>query len=508
MKRAAAAAFAACILLFNGDAFAHRIDEYLQATLLSVRRDRVEGSMRLIPGQLVSQSVIANIDGDGDGFLSDSEQRAYAQRVMSDLSIAAEGRTVQPMLLAWSFPSPAQMREGLGEIHIEFAVDLPPTNGDRRFVLKNRHLSDRSVYLVNVLAQEDPGTHVFAQKRNAQQSTYELEYQQQGVVAAIDRPLSPSRADIWWQSLRLASLYRLGMRHIAEGTDHLLFLLALLLPAPLLASGSRWGAPANVRRASLQILKIVTAFTLGHSMTLMLATIGNPNVPSRPIEILIAVSILISAAHALRPIFPGKESAIAGIFGLIHGLAFAATLDRLGLGLWPRVAGTLSFNLGIETMQLLVVAAVLPSLLMLSRTSAYGVFRLAGAALAGTASMAWTVERVMKLDSRVDPIVDTLARHAPWIGAVLFAASLYCYSVSKRRLRTRTTLATSHVAGPLTRRCGEHDRYRYRSAVNHSARLRPDTDPAQVRSGGCSGSREELALPAVPLSPIEPCISR
>ena len=87
----------------------------------------------------------------------------------------------------------------------------------------------------------------------------------------------PSHSEGWANfrvrisSVGFVSLFRLGMRHIAEGTDHLLFLLALLLPAPLVVSCSRWAGPADVRRSLFRILKIVTAFTIGHSITLALA---------------------------------------------------------------------------------------------------------------------------------------------------------------------------------------------------------------------------------------------
>jgi HupE / UreJ protein len=111
------------------------------------------------------------------------------------------------------------------------------------------------------------------------------------------------------------------MGHIAEGTDHLLFLLVLLLPAPLLIVASRWSSPRDVRGNLLHIASIVTAFTVGHSLTLSLATTNFVHVPSRPVEVLIAVSILVSVMHALRPIFPGKESWIAAFFGLIYGLS-------------------------------------------------------------------------------------------------------------------------------------------------------------------------------------------
>jgi hypothetical protein len=96
------------------------------------------------------------------------------------------------------------------------------------------------------------------------------------------------------------------MCHIAEGTDHMLFLLVLLLPAPLLVARAEWGTPVGVRQSLLRIFGIVTAFTIGHSLTLSLAALGAVTVPSHPVEVLIAVSILVSAVHAFRPIFPGR----------------------------------------------------------------------------------------------------------------------------------------------------------------------------------------------------------
>ena len=226
-------------------------------------------------------------------------------------------------------------------------------------------------------------------------------------------------------------MFRLGIRHIAEGTDHLLFLLALLLPAPLLASGSRWTGFAGSRHGLLQILKVVTAFTVGHSITLALAALGVVHVPSRPIEVLIAVSILISAVHALRPIFPGREAVIAAFFGLIHGLAFATTLSDLGLSRWDRVAGILAFNLGIETMQLVVVAATMPSLVLLSRTRAYSLLRIFGALFAAFASLCWIAERLLNVQTSIDALVNSIAHHSAWIAATLFLASLISWSLQR-----------------------------------------------------------------------------
>jgi hypothetical protein len=181
-----------------------------------------------------------------------------------------------------------------------------------------------------------------------------------------------------------------------------------------------------VRQSLVRILGIVTAFTIGHSITLTLAALGAVNVPSRPVEVLIAVSIFVSAVHAFRPIFPGKEAWIAAFFGLIHGLAFAATLHRLGFGRWERVAGILAFNLGIETMQMFVVAIILPSLMLMSRTRVYPTLRLGGAFFAGAASLAWMVERFFDVHTPVDTIVNAFARHGLLIAINFFVMSLVC----------------------------------------------------------------------------------
>ncbi len=441
MRRKIAATIAAALLLVGKTASAHRIDEYLQATILSLEENRVHASMRLIPGILISRSVIAEIDSNGDGVFSGSEEQGYAQRVLNDLSIKMDGQVIRPKLVSWSFPLPAQMHQGLGEIHIEYRANLPQVGPDRSLVLANHHLNSTSVYLMNVVVPEDRGIHILAQKRNEQQTVYELDYQQMSVATATSRG---SWADfrVLLNGVQFSSLFHLGMRHIAKGTDHLLFLLTLLLPAPLLVVGRRWGPSAGVRRSLLRILGIVTSFTIGHSITLTLAALGAFHVPSRPIEVLIAMSIFVSALHALRPIVPGKEALIAGFFGLIHGLAFATTLDRLGLAHWERVAGILAFNLGIETMQMIAVAVILPSLILMSRTRAYYLLRTSGAVFAAVASLGWMVERSFDIETLIDTIMNALAGHALWIGGGLFAVSLVSRLMLRAKLKSKTNLPT------------------------------------------------------------------
>jgi hypothetical protein len=176
---------------------------------------------------------------------------------------------------------------------------------------------------------------------------------------------------------------------------------------------------------------VVTAFTFGHSITLALAAFGAVRVPSRPVEVLIAVSIFISAMHAIRPLFPGKEVWIAAFFGLIHGLAFAAVLTDLGLNGWYRLISLLGFNLGIESMQLVVIAATLPSLLLLSRTRAYPIFRLTGAMFALVASLGWMVARLFNTHNAIDPFVERIAQQGMWIALLLLVSSIVLWSLGR-----------------------------------------------------------------------------
>jgi hypothetical protein len=226
----------------------------------------------------------------------------------------------------------------------------------------------------------------------------------------------------WWQGFH--SVFTLGVRHIAEGTDHLLFLLVLLLPAPLLAVKNRWAGFGGLKRSLLQLLKIVSAFTLGHSLTLALGATGIVRLPEPPVEVFIAVSIFISAIHALRPWFAGREVFIAAGFGLVHGLAFASSLAEFNFSAWALASTVLAFNLGIETMQLAVVAAVIPSLLLLARTKWYPPLRIGGAVFGAVASLGWVLERTFGWNLHVDSAVNVLARHGLWIAVALATLAL------------------------------------------------------------------------------------
>jgi hypothetical protein len=221
------------------------------------------------------------------------------------------------------------------------------------------------------------------------------------------------------------AMIKLGTEHIAEGTDHLLFLLVLLLPAPLLVAGGRWTQFGGVQYSLTRLLWIVTAFTLGHSLTLLLGALGWVRLPSQPVEVLIAVSILVSAVHAVRPLFPGREAWIAAGFGLVHGLAFASTLANLHLDAGPMALSILGFNLGIELMQLLIIGLTIPWLILLSRMSVYQYVRILGALLAGIAALAWIVERITGQQNKLTQGIEQVVGYAPYALALLAILALF-----------------------------------------------------------------------------------
>jgi hypothetical protein len=189
--KARLAAACAILLSVGTSASAHRLDEYLQATTISVEKDHVQAQIRLTPGVAVFRKVLAKIDTDQDGVISEAEQRAYAERVLRDLSLTIDGDRLRLRLVSSKFGKIEAMREGRGEIQLEFNADLPRGGPRRRLIFENHHQRRIAAYLVNCLVPRDPDIRVTAQNRNYRQSYYRLDYAQAGVRVAI--PLLMSR---------------------------------------------------------------------------------------------------------------------------------------------------------------------------------------------------------------------------------------------------------------------------------------------------------------------------
>ncbi|MDQ0596577.1 hypothetical protein QF037_000922 [Streptomyces canus] len=248
------------------------------------------------------------------------------------------------------------------------------------------------------------------------------------------------------------AMVKLGGDHILTGTDHLLFLLILLLPAPLAATAGRWAGLVGARSALGRIGRITLAFTAGHSVALAATALGHLDIPGRPVEAFIALSILIGAVHAIRPLFPGREALVAGLFGLGHGMAFSFVLAEMHLSTGQLVTSLLGFNLGIELVQLLLVCLALPSLLVLARLRIQPVLRLAGATLTGTAALGWLADR-LGLPNPVARAADSAGSHT---SAMLATLAVTALAATAWTLTTRRH-ARHGPAGTPTTACPEGD---------------------------------------------------
>ncbi len=189
-----------------------------------------------------------------------------------------------------------------------------------------------------------------------------------------------------------AAMVTLGLVHVAGGLDHILFLATLLFVAPLRNLGGSWSLFQGFSYSIRRFLFISIAFTIGHSAALAAGAYELLSFDATIIEVLIAVSILLAAAHAFRPIVAGREWMLAGGFGLIHGLAFSGSLSGLHLPAADKAIAILGFNIGVESAQLLVMAVALP-VLLISRYKAFHLIRQT--AMAGVAALAliWIGER-------------------------------------------------------------------------------------------------------------------
>jgi hypothetical protein len=189
-----------------------------------------------------------------------------------------------------------------------------------------------------------------------------------------------------------------GIWHIWLGYDHILFLLSLLLPAVLVRRDSEWRPAGSFRSSFVDVAKVVTAFTVAHSITLSLAALGVVALPSRLVESAIALSVVLAALNNLFPLVAGGRWMAAFAFGLIHGFGFAGALQDLGLPANSLALSLFGFNLGVELGQLAIVAAFLPLAFALRATWGYRSVVLGGGSLAiVSVAGVWLVERAFDL---------------------------------------------------------------------------------------------------------------
>jgi hypothetical protein len=193
---------------------------------------------------------------------------------------------------------------------------------------------------------------------------------------------------------QLLAYVRHGVWHIWTGFDHILFLLSLLLPAVVAPAGKQ---ALGLRPALFDVFKVVTAFTLAHSLTLALAALHVVALPARWVESAIAASVALAALNNLVPLFPGRRPQIAFAFGLLHGFGFAGVLADLGLPRSMLALPLFGFNAGVELGQLAIVGAFVPLAFLLRRMPAYRWLVATASALIVVVAALWFVERAFNL---------------------------------------------------------------------------------------------------------------
>ncbi|NHZ96512.1 HupE/UreJ family protein [Massilia sp. CCM 8734] len=199
---------------------------------------------------------------------------------------------------------------------------------------------------------------------------------------------------------QFADYVKHGVWHIWIGFDHILFLLSLLLPAVIAPLAMKQAQ--TLRAAFIDVLKVVTAFTLAHSLTLTLASLQVLSLPSRWVESAIAASVVLAAVNNLYPLFRGRRPLAAFAFGLIHGFGFAGVLAGLGLPQGALVLSLAGFNVGVELGQLAIVAAFLPLAFLARRTWFYRQLMSTGSVVIALIAGVWLFERAF--DMKVLPV--------------------------------------------------------------------------------------------------------
>ena len=358
----------ALLCLVGVPAHAHKASD----SYLSIKTDE-----RTITGQwdiaLRDLEFAIGIDGDGDGALTWDEIRsrhgditAYA---LSRLALSANGRAC-----------PAKVTEHLIDNHSDGAYAV------LRFHAECAHSIDTLGIHYNLL--------------------FDLDRQHKGLLR-IERDgqvetaiFGPEQAKQQFTASRTGNLRQFidylkhGVWHIWIGFDHILFLLSLLLPAVLVLHDRQWYSSDSFKRSAIDVLKIVTAFTISHSITLTIAALGIAQLPSRWVETGIAASVIVAALNNLFPFFQGQRWVVAFVFGLIHGFGFASVLADLGLPQSALAIALIGFNVGVELGQLAIVLAFLPIAYFLRQTWLYRrlLFNGGSTVIVAIASI-WLVER-------------------------------------------------------------------------------------------------------------------
>ena len=360
MRAALAAAAAATVWLAASPAWAHKpSDAHLR---LAVDGDAITGrldvAIRDLDGAL-------GLDGDGDGAITWAELSEAAPRIADyierRLTLGADGA---PCTRSLGPGAVTDLSDGTyWALPVSAACPHPPRSLDVGYAL-----------LFDIDSMHRGLAHVAGQTTILRDA--------RPVRIALDQPTST------------AAFIQEGVWHIWMGLDHILFLSCLILPAVFQRRTQRWAAADSLRDVCREVFEIVTAFTLAHSITLVVSAIGLVALPSRFIETAIALSVAAAALNNLLRTIDARW-AVAFALGLLHGFGFSSVLIDLGLPSHELIGALLGFNLGVELGQAAIVVALLPVLYWLRRTPVYQALLWAGSASVAIVALLWSYQRYL-----------------------------------------------------------------------------------------------------------------
>ena len=349
--RMAAAGLLAALTLGAPRARAHPMTVAYAA--VTVRERQVDLSLSV---NLFELDLLLSLDRDGDGALSPAEIEAarprLAEYLASRVSASSRGAAL-PAELAGVRPGRSADGRATLEADLRFRDAQP--------------LADVSIRC-EPLADLGPDHRTLARIVRGDDLT-EFAFERGTVYRVPEASLGG----------HFLQFLRLGILHIFTGTDHVLFLLGLLLAGGTL----------------LEVVKIVTAFTAAHSLTLSLAALGLVHLPSRLVESAIAASIVFVALENLLRRGLDRRWLVSFGFGLVHGFGFAAVLAEMHLPRAGLLSSLLAFNGGVEVGQIAVVAAVLPLLALLRRGAAYRTVATSASAFILVMGLFWLSQRAL-----------------------------------------------------------------------------------------------------------------
>ncbi len=359
-------------LLLSLPAWAHKpSDSYLS---LSVQNDHVEGQWDIALRDL---NDAIGLDDDGNGEITWREVRGKHDKIsayaLSRLTLSSNTQACT-----------AQTLEQLIDYHTDGAYSVLRFRADCTGVVQQLRVDYRLLFDIDA---QHKGLLRLTQGKQTSTAIFSQEQPTQEFVG--------TNRSLWIQSRQFIHE---GIWHIWLGFDHVLFLLTLLLPAVLVRAEDRWQPAEDFSSVCWNVVRIVTAFTVAHSLTLSLAALDVVRLPSRLVESTIAASVILAGLGNLFPMMTSRRWMVAFGFGLIHGFGFAAVLTDLGLPQNSLLLSLVGFNVGVEIGQLAIVGAFLPLAYLIRRSWSYPRLVLTGGSLAVIAiAIVWFTERAFDL---------------------------------------------------------------------------------------------------------------